>query len=71
VLSQGGNLQFELPYRASRNGQFPDRTPPSDDNEAEGLSLDELVSRERAIVSKVLERSWSSEWEPATSLTVK
>jgi transcriptional regulator with GAF, ATPase, and Fis domain len=57
ILSRDGHLEFELPRRASRHGPFPNQTPPSDDDEAEELSLDELVVRERAIVSKALERS--------------
>jgi len=57
ILSRGGDLQFEVPRRVSRNGWPSGQTPPSDDNEAEELSLDQLVVRERAIVSKALERS--------------
>ena len=57
ILSRGGDLQFEVPRRVSRNGRPSGQTPPSDDNEAEELSLDQLVVRERAIVSKALERS--------------
>jgi len=57
ILSRGGQLQFELPRRASRNGPFSGQTPASESEEDEELSLDELVARERAIVSKALERS--------------
>src|SRR3989441_1070115 len=57
ILSRGGHLQFELPRRAGRNGPLSDQTPPSDGEDDKELSLDELVLRERAIVSKALERS--------------
>jgi len=57
ILSRGGHLQFELPRRFNRNGLHSGQTPPLDDGEAEELSLDELLVRERAIVSKALERS--------------
>jgi PAS domain S-box-containing protein len=58
ILSRGGQLQFELPRRPTRKGPLLSaQTPPSDVNETEDLSLDELVLRERRIVSKALERS--------------
>jgi PAS domain S-box-containing protein len=57
ILARGRHLQFDLPRRVSPNGLYSDRTPPSDDQEDEELSLDELVVRERAIVSRALERS--------------
>ena len=57
ILSRGGHLQFELPRRSIRNVPPPVRTPPSYGEEEAELSLDELVVRERAIVSKALERS--------------
>jgi transcriptional regulator with GAF, ATPase, and Fis domain len=57
ILSRGGHLQFELPSRAGRSGPLPGQTPLSGSEEDEKLSLDELVLRERAIVSKALERS--------------
>jgi PAS domain S-box-containing protein len=55
ILGRGGQLQFDLPSRASANDLFLDRTSPLGSEEE--LSLDELVVRERAIVSKALERS--------------
>jgi DNA-binding NtrC family response regulator len=57
IQARGGHLQFDLPRRASPNGLFRDQTPPSEGEQDEELSLDELVVRERAIVSKALERS--------------
>ncbi len=57
ILSRGGHLQFDLPGRAARNGPPAVRTANSEVAEDEELSFDELVSRERAIVSKALERS--------------
>ena len=58
ILSRGGHLQFELPRRTTLNGPLlSGQTPPLDGNETEDLSLDELVLRERRIVSKALERS--------------
>src|SRR5216683_2468989 len=57
ILARGRQLQFELPPRASRNGPLPDHELTSDGEEDAEPSLDELVIRERAIVSKALERS--------------
>jgi PAS domain S-box-containing protein len=57
ILSRGSHLQFELPRRANRNGPPSGRALPSDGEEDGELSLDELVLREREIVSKALERS--------------
>jgi len=57
ILARGRQLQFELPPHASRNGPLAVQRPASDDEEGDDLSLDELVVRERAIVSKALERS--------------
>jgi transcriptional regulator with GAF, ATPase, and Fis domain len=57
ILARGRHLQFDLPRRVSPNGLSSDRTPPSDDERDEELSLSELVVRERAIVSRALERS--------------
>ncbi len=57
ILSRGRRLQFDLPRRISRNGALQGQMPPSDGADDEELSLDELVVRERAIVSKALERS--------------
>ena len=57
IQARGGHLQFDLPRRVSPNGLFWDQTPPSEGEQDEELSLDELVVRERAIVSKALERS--------------
>jgi len=42
ILSRGGNLEFELPGRASRNGPSAIQTPQTEAEEAEDLSLDEL-----------------------------
>jgi len=47
------NVFMEFPFRLS----IWDQTPPSEGEQDEELSLDELVVRERAIVSKALERS--------------
>src|SRR5438477_989523 len=57
ILSRGASLQFELPRRASPHGKPSSQIFPSAPDEPEDLSLDELVLRERAIVSKALERS--------------
>ena len=57
ILSRGGPLRFELPRRTGGNGPSPLQIPQTDGEETEDLSLDELISRERAIVSKALERS--------------
>ncbi len=57
ILSRGRQLQFELPPRTSRNGLVPDQKLASGGEEDDELSLDELVIRERAIVSKALGRS--------------
>ncbi len=57
ILARGGQLQFELPLRTSRNGLVPDQKLASGGEEDDELSLDELVIRERAIVSKALGRS--------------
>jgi formate hydrogenlyase transcriptional activator len=57
ILSRGGDLQFDLPRRAGRNGGVRVPAPPSGDGDNDELSLGELVVRERAIVSKALERS--------------
>jgi len=57
ILSRGRQLQFELPPRASRIVPVPDRQLASDVEENGELSLDELVIRERVIVSRALERS--------------
>jgi PAS domain S-box-containing protein len=56
-LSRGGSLQFDLPRRPILNAPPVAQTRPSDGEADEDLSLDELVVRERAIVSKALERS--------------
>jgi PAS domain S-box-containing protein len=57
ILSRGGDLQFDLPRRANRSRPPSGQTPPADMEGTDNLSLDELVVRERAIVSKALERS--------------
>ena len=57
IVSRGNYLQFELPHRRSGNGSSPAQLPPSDGEVDGELSLDELVLRERAIVSKALERT--------------
>jgi DNA-binding NtrC family response regulator len=57
ILSQGDHLQFELPRRAVQNGKTSGQTTPLENDEDGDLSLDELVLRERVIVSKALERS--------------
>ena len=56
ILARGRYLRFDLPRLASPNG-LASRTSPPKSEEDEELSLDELVVRERAIVSKALERS--------------
>jgi PAS domain S-box-containing protein len=59
ILSRGGALKFDLPNRSNRKGTLKSSSPTpallADD--AEPLSLDDLVLREREIVSKALERS--------------
>jgi formate hydrogenlyase transcriptional activator len=57
ILSRGGSLQFDLPTRTDRSSPSVGQAPPSEIDEDEDLSLDELVLRERAIVTKALERS--------------
>jgi transcriptional regulator with GAF, ATPase, and Fis domain len=57
ILARGRHLQFDLPPRVGPSGLFSDRTPPLEGEEDEELSLSELVVRERAIVSRALERS--------------
>jgi transcriptional regulator with GAF, ATPase, and Fis domain len=57
ILSRGGSLQFDLPTRTDRSSPSAGQAPPSEIDEDEDLSLDELVLRERAIVTKALERS--------------
>ena len=57
ILSRGGQLRFELPSHAGRNGRFAGQAPPSKNEDDGELSLDELVLRERAIVSRALERT--------------
>jgi PAS domain S-box-containing protein len=56
ILARGRYLRFDLPRRAGPNGQFSRTSLPAGEEDEE-LSLDELVVRERAIVSKALERS--------------
>jgi PAS domain S-box-containing protein len=57
ILSRGGQLRFELPYRVPRDGRpLPSRQATSAD-QAEGLSLDELHVREREIVATALRRT--------------
>ena len=53
----GWSLQFDLPTRTDRSSPSAGRSPPPEIDEDEDLSLDELVLRERAIVTKALERS--------------
>jgi transcriptional regulator with GAF, ATPase, and Fis domain len=57
ILSRGGLLQIELPRSAGRNAPFPTQMPPADPEKVEELSLNELVVRERAIVSRALAQS--------------
>ena len=47
ILARGRYLQFDLPRRVSPNGLFLGQTPPSEGEDDEELSLDELVVRER------------------------
>jgi PAS domain S-box-containing protein len=56
ILAGGRYLRFDLPRLASASG-LPSRASPPRIEEDEQLSLDELVDRERTIVSKALERS--------------
>ena len=55
ILSRGGQLQFELPRHAFRVNRSAAEEPSN--GEGAELSLDELVVRERAIVSRALQRS--------------
>jgi PAS domain S-box-containing protein len=57
ILSRGGQVQIELPQRISRIEPSSGHTLPAESEEDGELSLDELAVRERAIVSKALERS--------------
>ena len=57
IVSRGGPLQFDLPHHRSPRAPAPVQLAPADSAAAEELSLDELVVREREIVSKALERS--------------
>jgi len=57
IISRGGQLEFELPRRARQNAPTANLLPASAEADEQDLSLDELVIRERAIVSKALERS--------------
>jgi formate hydrogenlyase transcriptional activator len=56
ILARGRYLRFDLPPRTSPDGVFARTSPPEGEDDEE-LSLDELIVRERAIVSKALERS--------------
>ena len=57
ILAHGLPLRFDLPHRVGPTGTSLGQTLPSDSEEEEELSLDELVVRERAIVSKALGRT--------------
>jgi PAS domain S-box-containing protein len=56
ILARGGRLQFDLPHRVRIDATHP-RSTAVPDRDEQGLSLDELVIREREIIVTALSRT--------------